>query len=48
MLAEPDVNAAGDVANTYNHSPNEWRRVEHRDCANSMSGQAGIATARIT
>ena len=48
LTSHPDVYAAGDVANIYNHSLNEWRRVEHEDCANSMGGHAGIAMAGRT
>jgi 3-phenylpropionate/trans-cinnamate dioxygenase ferredoxin reductase component len=48
LTNHPDIYAAGDVANIYNHSLNERRRVEHEDCANSMGGHAGIAMAGHT
>lgn len=43
--SSPDVYAAGDVASIYNPSLDQWRRVEHEDCANNMGGHAGVAMA---
>jgi 3-phenylpropionate/trans-cinnamate dioxygenase ferredoxin reductase component len=41
--SDPSVYAAGDVASFYDHSLNEWRRVEHADNAATMGGFAGVA-----
>jgi len=43
--SDPNIYAAGDVASFYDHSLNEWRRVEHEDNANTMGGYAGVAMA---
>lgn len=46
--SSPDIYAAGDVASIHNPSLDQWRRVEHEDCANSMGGHAGVAMAGRT
>src|SRR5262249_46195213 len=46
--SNPDIYAAGDVASFYDHSLNEWRRVEHVDNATTMGGFVGVAMAGRT
>jgi len=41
--SDPNIYAAGDVASFYDHSLNEWRRVEHADNATTMGGFVGVA-----
>ena len=43
--SQPDIYAAGDVANFYNPLLDKRMRVEHEDNANSMGKQAGINMA---
>jgi 3-phenylpropionate/trans-cinnamate dioxygenase ferredoxin reductase component len=40
-----DIYAAGDVASIFSTALDEWRRVEHEDCANTMGAHAGVAMA---
>jgi NADPH-dependent 2,4-dienoyl-CoA reductase/sulfur reductase-like enzyme len=46
--SDPSIYAAGDVANFYDPSLNEWRRVEHADNATTMGGFVGVAMAGRT
>ena len=46
--SDPNIYAAGDVASFFDHSLNEWRRVEHEDNANTMGGYVGVAMAGRT
>jgi len=46
--SDPRIYAAGDVANFYDSSLNEWRRVEHEDNATTMGGFVGVAMAGRT
>jgi NADPH-dependent 2,4-dienoyl-CoA reductase/sulfur reductase-like enzyme len=48
QTSDPRIYAAGDVANFYDASLNEWRRVEHADNATAMGGLAGVAMAGRT
>ena len=45
QTADPDIYAAGDVANFYNPSLQTWTRVEHEDNANAMGMMAGMNMA---
>ncbi len=46
--SDPSIFAAGDVAGFYDHSLNEWRRVEHADNAITMGGYVGVSMAGRT
>jgi NADPH-dependent 2,4-dienoyl-CoA reductase/sulfur reductase-like enzyme len=46
--SQPDIYAAGDVANFYNRTLDKRLRVEHEDNANTMGRLAGLAMAGRT